>query len=49
MKSILSTLSLLALLAPGLVTAWPIDGYPDTGIRRLEEQLDRSGVRRLRF
>jgi hypothetical protein len=38
MKSILSTLSLLALLAPGLVTAWPIDGYPDTGIRRLEEQ-----------
>jgi len=29
-------LPLLALLAPSLVTAYPIDGYPDTGIRRLE-------------
>jgi hypothetical protein len=26
------------LLCPMLSAAWPIDGYPDTGIRRLEEQ-----------
>ena len=29
---------LLALLFPALASGWPIDGYPDTGIRRLEEQ-----------
>jgi hypothetical protein len=28
----------LLLLCPLLATAWPIDGYPQTGIRRLEEQ-----------
>ena len=28
----------LVLLCPMLSMAWPIDGYPDTGIRRLEEQ-----------
>jgi len=28
----------LMLLCPLLATAWPIDGYPETGIRRLEEQ-----------
>ncbi|MDH3994680.1 MAG: hypothetical protein OEV47_17300, partial [Gammaproteobacteria bacterium] len=28
----------LFLLCPMLSAAWPIDGYPDTGIRRIEEQ-----------
>ena len=31
-------LILAALFSPALASAWPIDGYPDTGIRRLEEQ-----------
>ena len=29
---------LLLLLVPMSVAAWPVDGYPQTGIRRLEEQ-----------
>lgn len=31
-----SVLVFLGLLAPGLVCAYPLDGFPDTGIRRLE-------------
>jgi len=29
---------LLLLLCSMQLAAWPIDGYPQTGIRRLEEQ-----------
>ena len=37
--SLAAVLALAALLIlPLQVFAWPIDGYPDTGIRRLEEQ-----------
>jgi hypothetical protein len=38
MKSRMQFFALVTLLFPGLLQAWPIDGYPDTGIRRLEEQ-----------
>ncbi len=26
------------MISPSTLVAWPVDGYPDTGIRRLEEQ-----------
>ena len=38
MKSLFRLLLLPALFIPLLANGWPIDGYPDTGIRRLEEQ-----------
>jgi hypothetical protein len=37
MKRLL-TAAACSLVLPAVATAWPIDGYPDTGIRRLEEQ-----------
>ncbi len=33
-----TSLALLLLLLPATGRAWPIDGYPETGIRRLEER-----------
>jgi hypothetical protein len=38
MKRLLTAALACSLVLPGVATAWPIDGYPDTGIRRLEEQ-----------
>ena len=38
MKLLARSGCLAVFLWPALLQAWPIDGYPDTGIRRLEEQ-----------
>ncbi|MEH6592927.1 MAG: hypothetical protein V7746_21845 [Halioglobus sp.] len=38
MNNVYRVIFSLFLLCPMLSTAWPIDGYPDTGIRRIEEQ-----------